>query len=251
MKTYVVQPNYIVNDALDKLQAKALKTWRENTDATLIVVDDGSPRGYICDADVFLRNESNQGFAKTCNRGFRWIFENEPDDCYIVCANNDIEINKKVLPALQEPFSRFENVAITGIVSTMEHDMDGVPLDEFSWGHISEGGLLRDRMQDGGLWMSKKSILQKIGIFDEQFERGGYEDVDIFLRARDTFGMKIVMSGMACYWHKQGATRWGIDEGGFNIESKGYENRNREKFAAKWGFDYYSGNVWKQIDLVT
>ena len=97
--------------------------------------------------------------------------------------------------------------------------------------------------------MSTKKELLEIGIFDEQFERGGYEDVDLFLRVRDTLGKKIIMSGQSAFWHKEGATRWGIDLNGFNKESKGYEDRNRQKFALKWGYDYYSRNVWKEEEI--
>lgn len=113
--------------------------------------------------------------------------------------------------------------------------------------------MLRDRMQDGGLWCSKKSILQKIGIFDEIFLRGGYEDIDLFVRARDTFGMKIVMNGRAFYWHKQGATRWNTERIGavndFGVESKSIENENLQRFIEKWGYNPNTRQIWydKQI----
>lgn len=85
-------------------------------------------------------------------------------------------------------------------------------------------------------------------IFDEDFRRGGYEDVSLFLRARDTFGMKIIMNGCAIYWHKQGATRWNSEKIGavnnFGLESKSIENDNLDRFIDKWGFNPHTRQIW-------
>lgn len=247
--TYIVIPQYIINKELQTLALNMIKTVRETTDATIISVDDGGKAELVKPiaeaSDIILHNEKNSGFAKTCNKGFQWIFDNVKEDCYIVCANNDIEVYGNWLKELHFPFTQWDNVAITGIIHCQEKE----DAKTYRINKITEGGLIEGRMQNGGLWCSKKSILQKIGVFDPVYERGGFEDVDLFLRARDTYGMKIVMSGKECFWHKEGATRWGIDEGGFNLESRGYEERNRRRFADKWGFDYYTRQVWKENEL--
>ncbi|HCJ66975.1 MAG TPA: polypeptide N-acetylgalactosaminyltransferase, partial [Elusimicrobia bacterium] len=58
-------------------------------DWELIIVDDGSPiKGCFKDqADVFIENKKNLGYAKTMNKGL----EKAKGD-YIVVANNDIEV---------------------------------------------------------------------------------------------------------------------------------------------------------------
>lgn len=252
MKTYVVIPQYLVNQELRELSNNTIKSMRKSSDVIIISVNDGAKK-YESQrmSDVYLENKENSGFAKTCNKGFEWIFKNVKEDCYIVCANNDIEVYDGWLEALQRPFTEFEDVAVTGIKHTRERAIEGKPLAEVKGTKVIEGGLMGDCMQDGGLWMSTKKVLKKVGIFDEQFERGGYEDVDIFLRMRDTFGMKIIMTEWACYWHKEGATRWGIEDGGFNKESQGYEDRNRIKFKNKWGFDYRASQVWKSNEIIS
>lgn len=257
MNTYVVIPHFLVTDELVSLADNTISTFREYSDATIISVDDSgeydSAEGadkVLDKSDVLLTNDINCGFAKTCNNGLRWIFENEDEDCYIICANNDIEINSKTIPALKYPFETLANIAISGIISTKEHTIEGKPIEEADWYVMSSGGLLGDRMQDGGLWMSTKSILQKIGIFDERFIRGGYEDIDLFLRARDTFGMNIIMNGRAFYWHKQGATRWNTEKIGsvndFGFESRKIEDENLERFIEKWGFNPQATQIWKE-----
>lgn len=263
MKIYVVIPQFLVNDDLVNLAENAIMSFRNNKnneDVFIISVDDTGEfqKANRADevmklSDLVIKNEKNSGFAITCNNGFRWIFENEKEDCYIICANNDIEINKKTIPALISPFDMFDNVAITGIISIMAKEWEGKPLEDMDWRKMIEGGLCRDRMQDGGLWCSKKSVLEKIGIFDEQFLRGGYEDIDLFLRARDKFGMRIIMNGRACYWHKQGATRWNSQKVGainnFGIDSKNIEIENLRKFIDKWGFNPHERQIWFEKEL--
>jgi GT2 family glycosyltransferase len=108
---------------------------------------------------------------------------------------------------------------------------------------MTDGGLIGDRMMDGGLWCSKKSILEKIGIFDEQFAGGGQEDIDLFLRARDKFGMKIIMSGFGWYWHKQGQTRWNSE---MKDKYKAIEEENRKKLTAKLGYNPQNRQVFRE-----
>lgn len=93
----------------------------------------------------------------------------------------------------------------------------------------------------------------KMMIFDEDFIRGGYEDVSLFLRMRDTFGMKIIMSEERIYWHKEGATRWNCENNGFinnfGRESKSIEVENLEKFIRKWGFNPHQKQIWYSTEI--
>lgn len=257
LKTYIVIPQFLVTEELVELAENCIKSYRESADVFIISVDDAGeyPKPERADevlkmSDLVIKCEKNEGFGRACNRGFRHIIENEKDDCYIICSNNDILVHSRVVPELKRPFEMFNNVAITGIYSTKSSDWEGKPLEEMRIERMAKDGLLGDRMQDGGLWMSKKSILEKIGLFDEQFLRGGYEDVDLFLRARDTYGMDIVMSSYACYWHKQGATRWNSAKIGavnnFGSQSKSIEQDNLQKFINKWGYNPHNRNPWKE-----
>jgi GT2 family glycosyltransferase len=256
MKTYVIIPQFLVTEELVELARNAIKSFRDSADVYIISVDDAGEykkakgaREVMNLSDMVIVNSKNKGFAATCNAGFNVVLTDKTiDNCYIICANNDIIVNKRTVPELQRPFEMFDNVAISGILSTKEMMWEGLPLEEVDTGRISEGGLIGDRMQDGGLWCSTKNILQKIGTFDEIFLRGGYEDIELFLRARDTFGMKLIMSGRAAYWHKQGATRWNTEKIGavnnFGLESKRIEDQNLEKFIDKWGYNPHQRQIW-------
>jgi hypothetical protein len=266
MKTYVVIPHYLVTEELIQLASNAIDSFRKTSDAIIVSVDDASPIGQDMlkeKSDIYIRNDHNSGFGITCNNGFRHVFGIEDEDCWIVCANNDIEVFKGWESAMKFPFERWENVAITGLISskcrniggTEDGFIAGVPIETYQIKQISEGGQLREWMQSGGLWMSKQSVLKKVGIFDERFLRGGYEDVDLFLRMRDTYGMKIVMSGYSMFWHKEGATRWNCENNGyinnFGIESKAIETENLDRFIQKWGFNPHTRALWRENILLS
>lgn len=235
MKTYCVIPQYIQDEKLYTLAKEMIESVRATEpDITIISVDDASPNKELGKkisemADVALFNEENQGFARTCNKGFEWIMKNTDEDVYIVCANNDIVLYEGWLNGLTEPYDMFDNVGITGII----HSRDKESAKTLRINKITNGGKIGDRMQNGGLWCMKKSVMQKVGMFDERFRRGGQEDIDLFIRIRDEYGMKIVMSGRACFWHAEGATRWAVEWKG---ENKAIEEENKKLFREKWGW---------------
>lgn len=234
-KPIFVMPHYIATTELRNLAIDAMKSMKATADIILVSVDDGSPQdtGFLHEySDTLIRLSENSGFAKACNAGLEWALEQDVQ--YIGCANNDIEVYEGWLEALIEPFDKFTGVGITGIV----HSKDRNEAKRSKGRKITEGGLLNGRMQNGGLWLSTKEVLDKVGIFDEQFEIGGEEDVDLFLRLRDTYGYYIVMSDKSMFWHKEGATRWNEEiQPGYVQRNREAENRNHNRFAKKWGFD--------------
>jgi len=254
MSTSVIIPNYIATDELFQLMKNTVASFRKtiptHTKLEMILVDDGSPikeasKWMEENSDIYIKNKENSGFAITCNNGFK-----EATGEYIVCANNDIEVYPGWWEAMAQPFQMFDNVGITGLISYKSKMPEGVPIDKWKIKKITSGGLLNGWMESGGLWMTKKETMNECGMFDEQFLRGGLEDVDLFLRYRDTFGKQLIMSGLSPFWHKEGATRWNNEVSqNYSQESKSIEEDNRIKFANKWGFDYWSRCVWKEKEL--
>lgn len=278
---YIVIPNYIVNEKQKQLAINAIASFRRTCNYKIVAVDDGSPMDttfLMALVDHYIKLPENVGFAKACNTGFRFVFYemNLPidvtkqwmmarlevtnnwgasQDGYIVCANNDIEVYPGWEEAMREPFERFKNVGVTGLPGRRFKMIDGKPITDYVEDKITEGGRLGQFMQQGALWMSKKSILRDTAlycydeVFDEQFERGGMEDVDLFLRMRDTYGMKIVMSGKSVFWHEEGATRFKTNET-MEKEFRQADLDNEAKFEKKWGFNYrQTANVWRENPL--
>lgn len=231
---YIVVPHYIITEELEELATNALKSMQHD-DVFLVSVNDGSPRDVTFLDELsgkVLHLDTNSGFAKASNTGLRWAIEQD-DAEYVGCANNDIEVRQDWLDALTYPFKAFDNVGITGLVASK----DRAEVARHYGNTITHGGLINDKMQSGGLWLSTKEVLGHVGLFDEQFEVGGEEDVDLFLRMRDTYDYLIVMSNMSMFWHKEGATRWNEEVEGLKEFNKQAEEKNYDRFAKKWGFD--------------
>jgi len=235
----IVIPSYIINDELEELTLNAIHSFKETTkDYELILVDDCSTQGQEMlkrEADVYIRNEKNLGYAPTMNKGWK-VAKGD----YIVTANNDIE----VYPGWQEIFLKqlkeFDGDLIGGLGFKVR-EVEGRPIEDYLINPgslakstiISIGGQFRDWMFPGGFFLMTREVLDKIGFFDENYKHGGYEDIDFFYQAR-LAGFKLLITPKVAYWHKEGATR-------FNSQEKGRatiaEKHNFEYFIKKWGFD--------------
>lgn len=234
-KPIIVIPHYIATEELKDLATNTVKSMSLTADVFIVSVDDGSPLDttFLKEiSDKVLTMPKNSGFAKACNTGLNWALKQ--DVTYIGCANNDIEVYDGWLESLTEPFEKWDEVGITGLVSSK----DKYEARTSKGRKVTQGGLLNSHMQSGGLWMSTKEVLSTVGLFDEQFEVGGEEDVDLFMRMHDKYGFKLIMSDKSMFWHKEGATRWNDSiETGFKDRNKAIEAKNYDKYAKKWGYD--------------
>ena len=88
--------------------------------------------------------------------------------------------------------------------------------------------------------MCKKSLLDKIGLFDENFIHGGYEDIDLFVRIKENGG-RLLMTPKVQYWHKEGATRFSEEACGAGNSEKSRqataETHNLAYFIKKHGYN--------------
>lgn len=245
MKTYIVIPQYLISDELVALSKNAIRSFKNTADCTVISVDDCGDREanmLMEESDVYVSNNENSGFAKTCNAGFRWIQENEKEDCYIVCANNDIEVYPGWLETFDDLMKRFDGAMVGGL-GYRGRDVDGMHIKKYKentgsayqWNFITIGGQLNDWLFPGGFYMTKKSILDDVGLYDENFVHGGYEDIDLFYRVK-LAGGKLIMTPKVAYWHKEGATRFSDAKGEKGRQAKA-EPKNVAYFKEKWGMN--------------
>ena len=206
MKTFIVIPNYFINEEVEQLAIQAVKSFKETADCEVVCVDDASPRDPCFlrkHCDQLIIRGTNGGFAKTCNTGLRYVMDVCPNDAYVVLANNDI----KVYPGWLEEFKKLEPFDMAGGLG-----FRGEP----DWGkkncnYISEGGMLEDWLFPGGFFITKLSVLREIGLYDENYEHGGVEDIDLFYVAKKA-NKRLVMTPKVLYGHKEGATRYSDGE---------------------------------------
>ena len=242
MKLYVIIPHYIITQHVADLAKRAIESFKETSDCIVLNCDDASPfdTSFLKEMpDVYIRNKENLGFAGNCNVGFKWIFENEPDDCYIVCANNDIEVYPRWFEYFKLAMELGKGNMVGGL-GCRDRKVDGRDIKEyetnpgsrFAGQYITEGGRLDDWLMPGGFWMTTKKDLQEVGLFDEGFIHGGYEDIDLFLRFKEA-KKRLIMTPKVIYWHEEGATRFSEQEKG---RQAGAEVGNRQYFIEKWNF---------------
>ena len=228
MKTYIVIPHYIISEHVAKLAKATIDSFKNTSDCIIVSCDDASPydSSFLEEiSDVYIRNEENKGFAGNCNVGFKWILENEKEECNVVCANNDILVHKGWL----EEFERILGITDARIIGGLGYREKGFPPDRLNASYISTGGYLDDWMFPGGFYMIRKSVIDDYGLYDEIFKHGGYEDIDLFFRWKNG-GEKLVITPRVCYWHEEGATRFSDME---KKKQSAVEPINRKYFCEK------------------
>ncbi len=170
-----------------------------SNDYELIVVDNNSTDGTVGYLQALkeqgkihklILNKENKLFSAGNNQGIEVA-----DGDYIIVINNDVVVTPFWLESLEDVCKKNN----AGIVGAMSNNSAGrqylgnftVPLPsqemitEFATQHRSQYP-----NKDFGVgrifgWMMffKKTLLEEIGLFDERFKVGGYEDNDISLRA--------------------------------------------------------------------
>lgn len=153
----------------------------------LILIDNGSTVGieYIkSQADKYVRNEENLGFAVACNQGFA-LAKGE----FVVCINNDIFVWQDWDEALLKTFEDNQDcgVAMPALVSSTKDARVALEMDELdlrtNFGKYGRGA------EFGSCWVIKRSFLEHLKevdgyYFDENFKIGFGEDRDMWRRVR-------------------------------------------------------------------
>ena len=218
MKATIVIPNLNgagwLKDSIESIWAQTCQ------DFHLIVVDNGSTdesleiaRSYIDHPRyTLIENKTNTGFSYAVNQGIRTA-----DTPYVVLFNNDAFAEPDWLEALIRTADQDQR--IFGVSSLMIRHFQRELADDagdymtlLGFACKRGDGLRWERYSRpcrvfsacGGAALYRKSILDKIGLFDENFF-AYYEDVDISWRANN-FGYKNVYCPAAKCYHIAGAT---------------------------------------------
>ena len=187
---------------------------------------------------AYLRNQSNQGFIASCNRGAKAARGN-----YLLFLNNDTTVTQGWLASLLETF-RLEPTA--GLVGSKLVYPDG-RLQEAGGIIWRDGsGWNRGKFQDpqrpeynylcevdycsAASVIIPKALFDELGGFDERYAPAYYEDTDLAFKVVQ-HGRKVLYQPFSVVIHYEGMT------GGTDIlaGTKRYQEINRATFAAAWG----------------
>lgn len=194
----------------------------------ILLVDNGSSDGTVEAVrarfpDVeFVVNPENMGFPGGNNIGLSYALDQHVD--YIFMINNDTVVE----PAILDELMACANLPDVGMLTPKIYSFDqphhiwsvGGKKHKWTLEVISRG----DGQLDHGQWedvieqdylfgcalLLKRSLLERVGLFDAGFNPIYYEDVDLCLRARQA-GFRLLLVPRARMWHKGSASGGGFD----------------------------------------
>ncbi|AFC32787.1 family 2 glycosyl transferase [Paenibacillus mucilaginosus 3016] len=222
------------------LLVRCIDSIRRHTETPyeIIVVDNGSRDGsveYCLQAGVrLISSPSNRGFPAACNLGMQLAGGDA-----VLLLNNDVVVAPRWLTNLMRCLYASEDMGLVGPVTNYASGVqmvdtpyntpeqaDSVPNepDPAKWQEV--------RRLIGFCLLFKRETMERIGLLDEAYSPGHFEDDDYCYRARAA-GYRLMAAGDTFVYH-QGSASFGQEpqEG-----VKELIRRNREIFMAKWGVD--------------
>lgn len=234
---------------------ESLREFTEPGSYELIVVDNHSIDGTVAwlqqQADIrTVFNEQNLGFPKACNQGIEIATGDN-----ILLLNNDTIVTEGWLGNMLHALYSSDGIGAVGSVTNSCSYGQAIPvpysgladMHAFAKQHNSQPNpsLWEERLKLIGYCMLiKKSVIDEVGLLDERFTPGNYEDDDLSLRIR-LAGYKLLLCKDTFIHHYGSAS--------FRDAPPEYVRlmqNNRQKFADKWGFDPDQGNSFR-LDVCT
>lgn len=182
-----------------KYLVSCLRALSENTELEIetIVVDNGSTDGSIEEAKEIYPNvryillDKNYGFSKAVNEGIK-----KASTPYVLLLNNDTKIKKRFVSALLQTMKSDEKIfSVEAKMLQYNHpekiDSAGTFYNALGWAFARGKGSSATKYKDrcdtfaacAGAALYRKSILKKIGLFEEVFF-AYLEDIDLGYRAK-------------------------------------------------------------------
>jgi GT2 family glycosyltransferase len=210
---------------------------------SLIVVDDSSPNDAISEfaAELpfitFLRNGSNLGFLRSCNRAFSLVTGR-----YVHFLNNDTLVTAGWLDELVRCADADETIGAVGSMlvygdGTLQ-EAGGIIWNDVSGWNYGRGDDADDPRYNyrrdvdyvsGASLLVKSDLFRELDMFDVRYAPAYYEDADLCFAIRER-GRRVVYQPKSKVVHLEGVTS------GTSLESgvKRHQALNMPKFAEKW-----------------
>lgn len=224
-----------------KVCIDSIRKYNSADNCEIIIVDNHSTDGTVewlkdqVDIKYILNNE-NRGFPTGCNQGI----ELSQKDNDIFLLNNDTVIMPNSIFNLRMGLYSDENIGATGAISNnvsyyqqisqQYEDFNGYMNFAIS-NNITNNNSYDQRVKLVGFAMLiKRHVLDKVGLLDERFTPGNYEDDDLSLRII-VEGYKLLLCKDS-YIHHFGSVSFRKNADKYNE----LLSINSNKFKEKWGF---------------
>ena len=212
----VIIPALVLTDDLFYQARKAVESLR-TSDIELIIVDNGSTVGaeWLKEkADIYLHYPNQIGFGRACNQGLKLATSD-----YLMIASIDNEYLSGTVEEMCELYKL--NEPGIGVISPSMVNKGQAQVDQ----------LFTDQTEGSTFLFSRKVYdLVKLPevLYDERFEHGYYEDMDLWQRLRN-LNLSLVRTGHILANHHQGTTNKHL-----GVLEK-YMEINKKKYIEKWG----------------
>ena len=231
----------------------SIRKYNDRGTYEIIIVDNNSTDGTVewlkeqTDINVIFNNE-NKGFPVGCNQGIT-IAEKSND---ILLLNNDTVIMQNSIFNLRMALYSEENIGATGAVSNnvsyyqqieeQFSDFDGYSQYSLKNNIPDEERYERRVKLIGFAMLIKRSVLNKVGLLDERFTPGNFEDDDLSFRILKE-GCELLLCRDSFILHF-GSVSFGEKP----LEYINLFKENSNKFKEKWGFSIeYSTSIRQEI----
>lgn len=223
-----------------KVCINSIRKYNSDDNCEIIIVDNHSTDGTVewlkDQGDIkYILNNENRGFPAGCNQGI----ELSQKDNDIFLLNNDTVIMPNSIFNLRMGLYSDENIGATGAISNsvsyyqqisqQYEDFNGYMNFAIS-NNITNNNSYDQRVKLVGFAMLiKRNVLDKVGLLDERFTPGNYEDDDLSLRIIIE-GYKLLLCKDS-YIHHFGSVSFRENADRYNE----LLSRNSDKFMDKWG----------------
>jgi GT2 family glycosyltransferase len=204
----------------------------------LVFVDNGSTDGTVTYLQglagaTVLTNAENRGFPAAANQGI-----GAAKGTQVVLLNNDTVVTTGWLARLLRALHSDARIGLVGPTSNCVsgeqqvalryEDVAGVDGFAWDWGKANGGIVVDTDRLVGFCLLIRRAVIDKIGLLDERFGLGCFEDDDYCLRALKA-GFRLVIARDAFVHHFGGRTF-----AGSGIDFAGLMAKNSRLFQEKW-----------------
>ncbi|MFD1953958.1 glycosyltransferase [Paenibacillus thailandensis] len=239
-----------------KLCIESIRKYTEKDTYEIIIIDNNSTDGtkdWLQEQDdlQLILNDYNAGFPAGCNQGIEIANGDN-----ILLLNNDTIVTENWLTNLRTALTSSNDIGAVGPITNSASYYQTIPTSYKSIAdmhnfasslNVSNPAKWECRLKLIGFCMLiKREVIDKIGLLDERFTPGNYEDDDYSFRIVQE-GYKLLLCKDTFIHHFGGASFKHVSNEYINLMTN-----NAKKFIQKWGFNstYSSMIRFEIINLI-
>lgn len=237
-----------------KICIESIRKFTNKDNYEIIIVDNNSTDGTVewlknQDNLTVIYNDVNVGFPAGCNQGIKIANGDN-----ILLLNNDVIVTPNWLYNLNKALWSSEEIGAVGAVSNSCSYYQSIDVKYNNIDELLDFANNYNKYSSEDYWsyrtkligfciLIKKEVLNEIGLLDEIFTPGNFEDDDISFRMVSN-GYKLLLC-KDTFIHHFGS----VSFKSYSEEYRELMNRNEKKFQEKWGFNSRYSNMIK-FDLI-